>query len=132
MVHFINDDKTQHNAAWVGRRQMTGVNWRALAGKAVTLAAVTLLLAWFYGWASPWAYPGGTTAGFGYGMLHGVMMPMALRSLVLGKNVEIYAANNAGIRYKIGYIAGINLCGLIFFGSVFLRPVRKICSDKSE
>jgi hypothetical protein len=39
--------------------------------------------------------------------------------------VDIYTANNSGRPYKLGYIAGINLCGLAFFGSVFWRPGRK-------
>ena len=55
-------------------------------------------------------------------MLHGGLMPMALPSLVMGQNVDIFAANNSGRLYKLGYIAGINICGLIFFGSAFWRP----------
>jgi len=47
---------------------------------------------------------------------------MALPSLVLGQDVDIFAANNSGRRYKIGYICGINLCGLIVFGSAFWKP----------
>lgn len=67
-------------------------------------------------------FPKNKSAGFGIGMLHGALMPMALPSLVMGQDVEIYAANNSGRTYKLGYIAGINICGLIFFGSVFWRP----------
>ena len=58
-------------------------------------------------------------------MLHGALMPMALPSLVIGKNVEIYAVNNSGRMYKLGYIAGINVCGLAFFGSMFWQPSTK-------
>ena len=50
---------------------------------------------------------------------------MALPSLVLGRDVEIYSPNNTGRLYKLGYIVGINLCGLVFFGSAFWRPARK-------
>ena len=32
------------------------------------------------------------------------------------------APNNTGRFYKMGYICGINFCGLIFFGLAFARP----------
>jgi hypothetical protein len=86
---------------------------------------VTVLVGLFYGWASPWAFPKNKTSGFGYGMLHGAMMPIALPSLIIGKDVPIYAADNSGRTYKIGYICGINLCGLAFFGPIFWRPKNK-------
>ena len=46
-------------------------------------------------------------------------MPMAMPSLIIGKNVEIFANNNNGRFYKLGYICGINVCGLLFFGFGF-------------
>ena len=98
--------------------------WRWVR-KVARLVVATLLLGWLYGWASPWAYPAGARVGFAYGMLHGGLMPMALPSLLLGKDVSIYATVNTGRLYKLGYIAGINLCGLVFFGSLFWRPGRK-------
>jgi hypothetical protein len=96
-----------------------------LARKVAVFLIVTILFGWFYGWASPWAFPKNKTAGFGYGMLHGALMPIALPSLAIGKDVEIYATDNSGRFYKIGYICGINLCGLAFFGPLFWRPVKK-------
>ncbi len=90
--------------------------------KAVSVIMVTALFGWFYGLASPRAFPKNTEFGLAYGILHGAMMPMALPALVMGQNVEIYASNHPGRYYKIGYIAGINLCGLVFFGSMFFRP----------
>jgi hypothetical protein len=96
-----------------------------LLRKAAVFIVVTLLFGWFYAWASPWAFPKDRTAGFGYGMLHGALMPLALPSLVVGKNVEIFTADNSGRYYKIGYICGINLCGLAFFGPLFWRPKRR-------
>jgi len=95
-----------------------------LLRKALILALVTVLFGWFYAWAAPWAFPINRTAGFGYGVLHGALMPIALPSLVIGKDVPIFASNNSGRLYKIGYICGINLCGLVFFGSLFWRPKR--------
>ena len=99
--------------------------------KAGVFLAVAVLFGWFYGWASPRVFPPNVRAGFVSGVLHGALMPMALPSLALGQDVEIYAANNSGRTYKLGYIAGINACGLIFFGSVFWRPAKKD-SQKSQ
>jgi hypothetical protein len=92
----------------------------------------SLLLGWFYGWSSPRAFPKNKTFGFGYGMLHGAMMPLALPSLLLGQNVEIFATDNSGRPYKIGYICGINVCGLVFFGPVFWHPRRKTAGQKNH
>jgi len=58
-------------------------------------------------------------------MAHGALMPMALPALLMGRDVEIYAKNNSGRVYKLGYIAGINLCGLVVFGGAFWRPARR-------
>ncbi len=90
--------------------------------KIVVFAVTILLLSWLYGWASPRAYPTDRPLGFGHGALHGALMPMALPSLVLGGDVPIFAANNTGRPYKIGYIFGINACGLLVFGSAFWKP----------
>ncbi len=95
--------------------------------KILLIVVVTVFLGWFYGWASPRVFPRDRALGFGYGMLHGGLMPMALPSLVMGQNVDIFAANNSGRLYKLGYIVGINICGLIFFGSAFWRPKQAAC-----
>lgn len=104
--------------------------------KIVTLVVVGLAFGAAYDWALPWAYPK-EPVGFGYGMLHGAMMPISLPTLLIGKDVAIYAQNNSGRLYKIGYICGINLCGLVFFGAAFYRPKRDApatltTSDKSQ
>jgi hypothetical protein len=100
--------------------------------KIATFVIASMLLGWFYGWVSPWAFPKNKTSGFSYGMLHGAMMPMALPSLVMGKDVEIFATDNSGRLYKIGYICGINLCGLAFFGPIFWRPKIKLGNHKNQ
>ena len=105
---------------------------RHLLTKVVTLAIVTVLFAWLYGWAAPWAFPQNRTVGFGYGVLHGALMPIALPSLVLGKDVPIYQPDNSGRLYKIGYICGINVCGLAFFGSMFWRPKFRPSDHKNQ
>jgi hypothetical protein len=93
---------------------------------------VSALLGWSYGWSSSRAFPPNKTFGFGYGMLHGALMPLALPSLLMGRDVEIFAADNSGRFYKIGYIFGINLCGLAFFGPLFWRPTRGAADHKYQ
>lgn len=100
--------------------------------KIVYFLVASLLLGWFYGWASPRAFPKNTTYGFGYGMLHGALMPLALPSLLMGQDIEIFATENSGRIYKIGYICGINVCGLSFFGPLFWRPRRKEAGQKNQ
>ena len=63
-------------------------------------------------------------AGFGRGVLQGVLMPMALPNLLVGRDVTIYSSNNTGVRYKLGYTFGVNGCGAIFFGFFFWRLTR--------
>ena len=63
-------------------------------------------------------------AGFGRGMVHGALMPLALPNLLVGYDVTIYAAMNDGRPYKLGYTLGVNLCGLVFFGLFFWRVKR--------
>ncbi len=63
----------------------------------------------------------GRQAGFCQGMLQGALMPMAMPSLLVGRDLTIYAENNTGRTYKLGYTAGVNACGAIFFGYAFWR-----------
>jgi hypothetical protein len=49
-------------------------------------------------------------------------MPTALPALLMGNDLPIYAPNNVGRAYNIGYIFGINACGMLFFGVGFWRP----------
>lgn len=64
-------------------------------------------------------------AGFFHGVIQGALMPIAMPNLAIGKDVTIYATNNTGRTYKLGYTVGVNGCGLIFFGCFFWR-LRKI------
>lgn len=93
--------------------------------KIAAFCIVSALIGLFYAWSFHRAFPKNTTFGFGYGMLHGALMPLALPSLLMGQDVDIFATDNSGRPYKIGYICGINLCGLIFFGPLFWRPSRR-------
>ncbi len=99
--------------------------WRRARVPAVLrFLVVAVLLGWLYGWAEPRFYPKETRIGFGYGMIHGALMPMALPALLMGRDVSIYQHDNTGRTYKLGYIVGINLCGLVVFGSLFWRAAR--------
>src|SRR6478735_6033428 len=73
------------------------------------LVIAGILLGYLYAWASPLVYPKDRPLGFAFGFAHGGLMPMALPSLVIGKNVPIFAENNNGRLYKLGYICGINV-----------------------
>ena len=95
---------------------------KRLVVKITILVLLGLTLGCAYDWAVPRIYGLDRVAGFRLGVLHGALMPVALPALLLGKDVPIYAPNNTGRTYKIGYIAGINLCGLLFFGSAFWQP----------
>jgi hypothetical protein len=63
-------------------------------------------------------------AGFSRGVLQGALMPMAMPNLLVGRDVTIYSQNNTGVAYKLGYTAGVNGCGAIFFGVLFWRVRR--------
>ncbi len=63
-------------------------------------------------------------AGFGHGMIQGALMPMSMPNLLVGKDITIYAQNNTGVSYKLGYTAGVNGCGALFFGMFFWRVSR--------
>ncbi len=63
-------------------------------------------------------------AGFARGLVDGAIMPGALPPLLFGRDVSIYAAHNTGRTYKLGYTAGVNGCGALFFGVIYWRAVR--------
>ncbi|MBI3849273.1 MAG: hypothetical protein HY298_03125 [Verrucomicrobia bacterium] len=60
-------------------------------------------------------------AGLVQGIVQGAMMPLALPNLLVGVDVPIYAQDNTGLTYKLGYTVGVNGCGAIFFGIFFWR-----------
>lgn len=84
-----------------------------------------VVVASFVGWAlnrSAQSIDRGTTpAGFGLGVIHGAMMPCALPTLLWGRDVSIFASNNSGRVYKLGYTVGVNMCGALFFGFSYWR-----------
>jgi hypothetical protein len=98
---------------------------RGWAVKVGRLLLVGVLFGWAYAWAAPKAYRADAVPGFWMGCAHGGLMPIALPALLMGRDVPIYAERNTGRPYKLGYIAGINLCGFVFFGLLFLNPRRE-------
>jgi len=99
--------------------------WRYLAIKVILLTLFSFGLGLGYAWASPGTYRAGCVAGFPRGMMHGALMPAALPSLLMGKDLPIYAASNIGRGYNIGFILGLNTCGTFFFGLAYWQPKRR-------
>jgi hypothetical protein len=93
--------------------------------KIASLVITGVVLGFAYDWAAPRFYHPEQRPGFWMGALHGALMPVAAPSLLMGKDVPIYAPANTGRGYKLGYIAGINGCGLLFFGLAFYQPSRR-------
>jgi hypothetical protein len=92
--------------------------------KFIAVTVISLGLGFGQGWASSRFYKPDYVAGFHTGLLEGALMPAALPGLVMGHDLPIYAPNNLGRPYKIGYILGLNTCGTFFFGVVFWQPRR--------
>lgn len=93
--------------------------------KIIALTAISLGLGFAQNWASSRYYQPEYVAGFRTGLLEGALMPAALPGLLLGHDLPIYAANNTGRGYRIGYILGLNTCGTFFFGVAFWQPRRR-------
>jgi len=96
--------------------------------KVVTRLVCVILFAFLIGWTLNQAaqhldrsYP---PAGFMRGLIQGALMPATMPNLLIGHDVVIYAVNNNGIFYKLGYTMGVNACGAVFFGMFYWRLKR--------
>jgi hypothetical protein len=98
---------------------------RVLVVKFIALTVISVVLIAAQGWATPRYYRPDYAGGFYTGLLEGALLPAALPGLVGGKDLPVYAPNNDGRGYKIGYILGLNTCGTLFFGVAFWQPRRK-------
>ncbi len=98
---------------------------RVIVIKMIALTAISLGLGFAHNWASTRYYQPEYLAGFRTGLLEGALMPAALPGLLMGHDLPIYAANNSGRGYRIGYILGLNTCGTFFFGIAFWQPRRR-------
>jgi hypothetical protein len=92
--------------------------------KAAILILLGLLFGFIHSWAATRYYSPERQAGFHLGVVQGALMPAALPGLLMGNDLPIYAPNNIGRGYKIGFLLGINACGTLFFGVGFW-PMRK-------
>lgn len=93
--------------------------------KIIAMTVISLGLGFAHNYASTRYYQPDYVAGFHTGLLEGALMPAALPGLLAGHDLPIYAPNNIGRGYKIGYILGLNTCGTFFFGVAFWQPRRK-------
>lgn len=93
-----------------------------ISKKSMAMGALMLAMALLQGWVAPQYYKTDRIAGFRIGLLEGALMPAALPGLLMGHDLPIYASNNSGRTYNIGYILGINACGTLFFGVAFWQP----------
>jgi hypothetical protein len=90
----------------------------------IVIASVTTTFGWVLNKSVSAADRSPGAAGFGRGVLHGALMPGAMPSLFFGRDVVIYATNNNGRLYKLGYTFGVNACGAFFFGMSYWRLSR--------
>jgi hypothetical protein len=100
-------------------------NAKVITIKIIALTVISLALIFGQSWASTRCYRPDYAAGFYTGLLEGALMPAALPGLLAGKDVPIYAPNNDGRGYKIGFIVGLNTCGTFFFGIAFWQPRKR-------
>ena len=102
----------------------TGQRVRRLAARCLVLLLLALAIGASLKHLSASLERAGRPAGFSRGLLQGALMPMSMPNLLAGQDLTIYAQNNTGLSYKLGYTVGVNGCGAIFFGVLFWR-VRK-------
>lgn len=87
----------------------------------LSLLLVAAVIGWILNHVSSSLERSSRPAGFTRGVLQGALMPMSMPNLLVGRDVSIYAQNNTGLSYKLGYTSGVNGCGAIFFGFMFWR-----------
>jgi len=105
--------------------------WLRVIRTVATILVFAFIIGWFLQRSAEALNRTNERAGFGRGLLHGALMPLALPNLLVGKDVPIYAVNNTGVPYKLGYTAGVNVCGAIFFGTCFWRWSRRVRASQA-
>ena len=99
----------------------TATKARKIIIRVVTILIFSFLVGWYMNRSTSEA---GQPSGFFQGVLHGALMPCQMPRLLVGYDVVIYAPHNTGRTYKLGYTAGVNGCGAIFFGLLYWRVNR--------
>jgi len=102
----------------------SGVNRSQLIVKIVSVLLVAATIGFILNHLAASLERSGRPAGFSRGLVQGALMPMAMPNLLVGRDITIYAAQNSGRPYKLGYTLGVNVCGAIFFGLFFWRVRR--------
>ena len=95
--------------------------WWKWGARLLGIVALATCIGWALNRSTATLDHGTGPAGFGRGLLHGALMPLALPNLLIGNDVTIYSIHNSGRLYKLGYTTGVNGCGLVFFGIFFWR-----------
>ena len=93
--------------------------WRKLAITILVWLAAMFTIGAILNRTAQAEFRGDQPAGFGLGLMHGALMPLALPRLAFGSDVTIYAVKNTGRTYNLGYTLGVNFCGAIFFSYSF-------------
>lgn len=106
--------------------------WLRLLRTVCVLAFFAFLFTWLLRVSDRSMQEHGRSAGFTLGVLHGICMPAAMPHLLLGVDIPIYATENTGRTYKLGYTVGVNSAGLVFFGSFYWRfqRMRRALADR--
>jgi hypothetical protein len=107
--------------AFMSLRQAKALFSFAVIRRIVVVVAMAYCAGLLLNWYVRRLENSGKPAGFIAGVVHGAVMPCAMPSLLLGRDVAIYAEKNSGRPYKLGYTVGVNACGAIFFGMSYWR-----------
>ena len=105
-----------------------------ILGRVVMLVIITVMFGRVLQYTIKLSQREGRVAGFSTGIAHGALMPCGFPMLLVGRDIPIYAERNTGRTYKLGYTMGVNLCGAIFFGSVYWRlgRLRRLTREMRE
>jgi len=95
--------------------------WWRISSRVATFLLLAVIIGTLLNYISRSLERSARPAGFTRGVLQGILMPMSMPNLLVGRDVTIYSQNNTGVSYKLGYTAGVNGCGAIFFGVLFWR-----------
>ena len=95
--------------------------WVRVLRRGLSILVLAVTIGWMLSRIAASLERSARPAGFGQGVLQGALMPLAMPNLMVGKDVTIYAQNNTGLSYKLGYTVGVNTCGALFFGLFFWR-----------
>ncbi len=98
-----------------------GCRWWLIPVRVAAVLLLALMIGALLNWIAASLERSARPAGFTRGLVQGALMPMSFPNLLVGHDVTIYSAKNNGIGYKLGYTAGVNGCGAIFFGILFWR-----------